>query len=153
MDYPNCPRCVGNGCQGCDYTGVLHGDDVLPIAPYPAPYDAAKQLMTDWTLAYPIERPEMLIWGSSLVVAAFMVAAPRVVAGFGSFGVTDEEYLRAEERFQNAAYKFDHATTCSQMRSAIKSMSRALRASLSVELGYQYRMRLDAFTDQCSTGE
>lgn len=151
MDCPNCPMCGGHGCPRCDFTGVLGGDAKLPIAPYPAPYDAQQQLMTDWTLAYPVERPEMLIWGSSLVVAAFMFAAPQVVAGFGGlFGVSDETYMKAEEEFQNAAYQFDHAVDCGQQRRLLRRMDRAWKKSgRDRHIGKQYMMRYQQHKNEC----
>jgi hypothetical protein len=154
MHCPNCPYCVGNGCPRCDYTGVLGGDDKLPIAPYPQPYDAQQQLMTDWTFAYPVERPEMLIWGSSLVVAAFMVAAPRVAAGFGE--VTDAVYLREEEKFQNAAYNYDQALRNLDVAAMRRSLKRMKKAWDAVERDRawkaQYTMRLKTYKQNTSGG-
>jgi len=117
-----------------------------------------KQQMYDWKLALPIERPEMLIWGSSLVVAAFMVASPRVVAGFAGalaglagLGVSDEEYMEAEERFQNDAYQFDKSTTCDQMRRRLAKMKSAYEASgFDIGIGRQYEMRRQQYKNECT---
>jgi hypothetical protein len=117
-----------------------------------------KQQMYDWKLALPIERPEMLIWGSSLVVAAFMVASPRVVAGFAGalaglagLGVSDEQYMEAEERFQNAAYQFDYAVDCAAMKRWKKRMGAAWRDSGHDNgIGKQYAMRVEQYKNECT---
>jgi len=148
-----CSYCAGHGCGHCDQQGVLSESPRPRVASYPPGYNSIRQEMTDWKLAIPIEHPEMIVWGSSLVVAAFMVAAPRVVAGFAGLaglGVSDDQYLAAEESFANHAYQFDHAVDCQGMRRRMKLMRAAWAASgYDSDIAKQLNMRSNQYLKEC----
>lgn len=75
------------------------------------------------------------------------------IPGFAGLGVTDEEFLAAEEMFQNAAFDFDKASRdddCVEMVHLINNMRSALKMSGNdSDIDKQYRMRKRAFLKRC----
>jgi hypothetical protein len=122
---------------------------------YPQNYDSIEiqPEYMPYKIAVPVARPELLIWGTAMIAAAFGFAPPAVAAGFPGLagGVSDEMYLEAEEDFAEHARDFDEADgDCRRQSVMIKLMTRAWKmAGRDRDLGKQLRMRANSHKRSC----
>ena len=89
--------------------------------------------------------------GMALCTKKVAARISRKGKGLAGLGVSDEEYMEAEERFQNDAYQFDKSTTCDQMRRRLAKMKSAYEASgFDIGIGRQYEMRRQQYKNECT---
>jgi len=95
-----------------------------------------------------------LVLGGTMLLSSLFIerlAKQGRIPGFATLGVTDEEFLRAEEEFANQALKFDRSRTCTRMRFHLNKMTRAyVNSGQDADIGKQLDMRFNTWRDQCS---